>query len=130
MTVPTTAIHGSSSAKWLVFNEVLDVGVTLLLEATSIDPLHLVLIADNVSVNQYVIEVDNSVYLEFESKEEIALVMNMRALWQSFLPALIQRCITPHQSPINKSSLNAAEEALLTFLNTCTNHQRRIKVLN
>lgn len=163
-TVLGTAISDSTSAKWLVYSELLDVGVTLIIDATAIDPLHLALIADRLTVissdppedgnggaereevgneeRGTIIECDDLLRLQFRSAEEVDLVMRMRSLWSSMLPALLHHHIRPSQQhgyqhhpgddkrKMLKGELQKAEDILLDFLNSCTDHRRRVRILS
>ena len=72
----------SSPAMALVFEELFDVGHTMIVKSSVVDPVFSVLFADSVSVLHKTIFVDNWIRITSDNSDALKILLETRELWK------------------------------------------------
>ena len=72
-----------SAAKTLIFEELFDVGHTMLVKSSTVDPIFAILFAENVLVLSNTIYIDNWIRITSDNTENLRLLIEMRSLWKN-----------------------------------------------
>lgn len=105
-----------SSAKTLIFEELFDVGHTMLVKSSTVDPIFTILFAENVLVLSNTIYIDNWIRITSVNAENLRLLIEMRSLWKNLSSLMVSE--STRQNSLIQEKFKICLREFLTIWNS------------